>query len=390
MADMKSITRIFIIMASIFLQTSCISMDNSEIIDHYFQPRISNAFIYRVGDGYALKVVLSDFSEKANSIEKAKIIVDGKEIDYRTNEKGLETKIFTLKSEKNIKSYIEIKTVLGKNNPIILNRKLTIAPSVDFDLAQDIIQPNHYKYRSALVIGNSLYGDFNDRLSNPQNDAKDIAKTLRSLNFEVIEKVNLSATDMKEEIKAFSAKLKRSNEVRVFYYAGHGFELNNENYMLPIDGKGMDSVSLNDVLNSMGSYDNVLNITILDTCRNNFYSEKVNRSQKIRTFFAKRSLAQTNRQMMATRLKLDMMSSGTIKAFSTASSKPAYDGIGRNGIYTRFLIKHMKDSDISVETLLKLVSKEVQDETKDSRLYNEVQIPWVESSYIGNFSFATY
>jgi len=366
-------------------------MENSKIIDNYFQPKISDAFIYKVSGGYALKVILSDYSYKANMIKKANIIINNKDIKYSINEKGIETKPFKLKSEKNIKSRIEIETVLGTNNPIVLNKKLTIAPSIDFNLAQDIIQISNYQYRSALVIGNSRYNNARDRLKNPVNDAKDVANELKKLNFTVVEKFNLSATEMKKVINDFSEKLKNNDEVRVFYYSGHGFEVNNKNYMLPIDDRGVKSISLDDTLNTMGNYKNVLNIAILDTCRDNFFSKEVSNSKKLRDIFKKRGLVRINSKMDLDRVNFNIMSSGTIKAFSTASSKSAYDGIdGENGIYTRFLIKHLKNSNtLSVETLLKLVSKEVQDKTKDKIRYSEIQVPWVESSYIGSFSFST-
>ena len=89
--------------------------------------------------------------------------------------------------------------------------------------------------RLALVIGNSNY-DSIAKLANPVNDAKLIAKTLDSLDFEVI-----LATDLDEEnfmIKIIEFRNKRKNyDVGFVYYAGHGIQIDGENYLLPVNKK---------------------------------------------------------------------------------------------------------------------------------------------------------
>ena len=85
--------------------------------------------------------------------------------------------------------------------------------------------------RTALVIGNSNYKTA--PLKNPVNDARDMAKTLRGLNFDVIEKLNAGKRDMVLAIDEFYKRLKRA-DVGVFYFAGHGMQSHGVNYLIPV------------------------------------------------------------------------------------------------------------------------------------------------------------
>src|SRR5262249_15527264 len=85
--------------------------------------------------------------------------------------------------------------------------------------------------RVALVIGNSAYKD--GMLPNPVNDARDIARTLNGLGFEVIQTENQTQTEMKRAIRVFGEKL-RGGGVGLFYYAGHGVQVSGQNYMIPV------------------------------------------------------------------------------------------------------------------------------------------------------------
>ncbi len=85
--------------------------------------------------------------------------------------------------------------------------------------------------RLALVIGN---GDYTmSPLKNPPNDAKVIAEELKNLGFEVMSYTNLSQNEMKMKIREFGNKLASQKGVGLFYYAGHGLQLNGENYIVP-------------------------------------------------------------------------------------------------------------------------------------------------------------
>ena len=88
------------------------------------------------------------------------------------------------------------------------------------------------KSRTALVIGNGSYESA--QLRNPVNDARDITDALRSLGFTVIYKQNAKRRDMEKAIRTFGKKLRKHRGVGLFYYAGHGMQINGRNYLIPL------------------------------------------------------------------------------------------------------------------------------------------------------------
>ena len=92
-------------------------------------------------------------------------------------------------------------------------------------------QSDSQEKRLALVIGNSNYAE--GYLKNPINDAVLISKSLDSLHFDVILDTNLATRrDFIESIKKFGMRI-QEYDIAFIYYAGHGIQLNNENFMLP-------------------------------------------------------------------------------------------------------------------------------------------------------------
>jgi hypothetical protein len=94
--------------------------------------------------------------------------------------------------------------------------------------------------RLALVIGNSEYPADVGRLKNPHSDARGIAQALEAVGFEVILGLDLDAAQMNRMFRQFSVQLNGS-EVGLFYYSGHGFEVNGRNYIVPIDAHLSDA-----------------------------------------------------------------------------------------------------------------------------------------------------
>ena len=125
----------------------------------------------------------------------------------------------------------------------------------------------------ALVIGN---GDYKSApLKNPVNDAGDIADVLRKIRFTVILKINANQRSMENAIREFGKSLRKGG-VGLFYYAGHGIQVNNNNYLIPVDARietesdvKYEAVDAGRVLGKMEDAGNKLNIVILDACRDN-------------------------------------------------------------------------------------------------------------------------
>jgi hypothetical protein len=125
--------------------------------------------------------------------------------------------------------------------------------------------------RIALVIGNGNYAHATT-LRNPVNDAQDMSDSLERLGFDVFFYKDLDELAFTDVLSMFADTLK-SYEVGLFYYAGHGMELNGENYLIPVDAKlvkkghaNAECITLNEVLRILVT---PIKIVIIDACRDN-------------------------------------------------------------------------------------------------------------------------
>jgi len=220
----------------------------------------------------------------------------------------------------------------------------------------------------ALVIGNGAYVDAGE-LANPTNDADDIAAVLAKRDFSVIRKTDCTHKQMDTALKEFRAALKDS-EVGLFFFAGHGMQIDGENYLAAIDtdidtetDAKHSSLPLNRVIETMEKSNTATNIVVLDACRNNPYERKWQRSA------SQRGLAPV------------YAPKGTIIAYATSPGQVASDGKGRNGAYTAALLKHIDTPDLSLESMFKRVRNTLSAATGGK------QISWEHTSLAGEFFF---
>lgn len=217
--------------------------------------------------------------------------------------------------------------------------------------------------RVALVIGNAAYPTA--PLSNPVNDARDMASILRNNGFDVIELIDGNQKDMNRAISKFGQKL-TPDTVALFYYAGHGLQVKGKNYLVPIDAQisnersiSVESVDVDGLLDQLGTSD--VNVVILDACRNNPFERRF------------RSIGGGLAQMDAPK--------GSLIAYATSPGKTAADGDGRNGLFTQELLKQMQVPGLTIEQVFKYVRREVMRATQST------QVPWESSSMTGDFYF---
>jgi len=229
----------------------------------------------------------------------------------------------------------------------------------------DVADPNPAN-RIALIIGNSEYAV--SPLSNPGNDALDISDQLKQMGFNVSFLANADKKQMLEGIRQFGEDLQNKNSVGLFYYAGHGMQVNGRNFLIPVDADinlehqiEYEAVDVGRVLAAMESAQNLMNMVVLDACRDNPFKRSFRSSTK--------GLAQMDAP------------SGTFIAYSTAPGQVAQDGDGRNGIYTQNLLKHLNTPGLTVEEMFKRVRVGVMAET------GKQQVPWESSSLVGVFYF---
>jgi len=221
---------------------------------------------------------------------------------------------------------------------------------------------------TALVVGISNYPN-GGALKNPANDAADMAKALQDLGFSVISKIDCSVEDIDRAVDSFKDNL-NSNEVGLFYFAGHGMQIKGENYLNTIDTNFIDEISakhssfpLNQVIEVMDSCANRTNLIVLDACRNNPFVRAWNRGPE------QRGLASVYTPR------------GTLIAFATSPGELAGDGAGRNGSYTDALLRHINTPDIPVEDLFKRVRNTLNTITSGK------QTSWEHTSLSGDFYF---
>ena len=221
--------------------------------------------------------------------------------------------------------------------------------------------------RIALVIGNADYVYVN-KLNNPTNDANDIASILEKLGFKVIKLLNGTLNEIQAAVNTFLSELDEY-ATGLFYYAGHGMQIDGENYIVPIDcvfaDKGKTVVScygMNEYLKKISVYKGKTNICILDACRDNPFAN--------------------GRELYAGFSEFKNQPKGTIIAYSTSPDCTASDGTGSNGLYTQVLKDNMQIPNLKIEEMFKSVRIKVLE------LSNDTQISWEHSSLIGDFYFA--
>lgn len=178
------------------------------------------------------------------------------------------------------------------------------------------------------MIGNSAYIN-TVPLKNPTNDAEDVAARLSACGFSVAAKTDCTFEDMDRALKTFKRSLE-CNDVGLFFFAGHGMQIEGENYLAAVDADVSgeieakhSSLSLNRVIETMEKTTTLTNIIILDACRDNPYERAWHRS----------AIARGLAPVYAPK--------GTLIAFGTSPGQIAKDGSGRNGAYTAALLQHI-------------------------------------------------
>ena len=221
--------------------------------------------------------------------------------------------------------------------------------------------------RVALVIGNAAYPGA-AALANPVNDAQAMAGTLRRLGFSVTEVRNATQEQMQQAVAQVRAQLRGKQGIGLLFYAGHGVQLDQRNYMVPVDARlsraadvPTQALDVAQVIDAFKSAGNRMNIVVLDACRDNPFADKT----------AGRGLAPMDAP------------SGTFLAYATAPGHVAEDGDASagNGLYTGFLVKELQAPTARIEDVFKRVRLQVRQKSQGR------QIPWESTSLEEDFYF---
>jgi WD40 repeat protein len=257
-----------------------------------------------------------------------------------------------------------IKISVQNNQSVVTEKDIYVTCEPSAPLKDQ--KPNtDFNRRLALVIGNGNYAQAG-KLNNTLNDANAMASVLQELGFEVIKIIDGSYEQMKNGIYTFGDRIQDAN-VSLFYYAGHGLEVDGTNYLVPVDANiqsaldvKLKAIPLTGVIRTMEfANDEGLNMLILDACRNNPFP--------------------TGKRSGGSGLAQIQPPSGTLIAYATDPGSVASDGTDQaNGLYTGELVKQLR------------VSQRIEDIFMNTRnavekLSTGKQRPWEEARLKGVF-----
>src|SRR6476620_10040707 len=224
--------------------------------------------------------------------------------------------------------------------------------------------------RVALVIGNSSYRNV-AKLTNPANDAAAVAAMFKAAGFDAVDsKLNLTVSELRKTLRDFG-NTSRDADVAVVYYAGHGIELDGNNYLIPVDATLETDA---DVLDETLPLDRVLfavepakklRLVILDACRDNPFAKKMKRTIAARA--VGRGLA-----------KVEPSSPNTMIAFAAKAGSTASDGDSKNSPFATALVDHLAKPGLDLRKAFGFVRDDVLKAT------NNAQEPFVYGSLGGN------
>jgi len=222
----------------------------------------------------------------------------------------------------------------------------------------------------ALLIGNNNY--LGNELNNAVNDAEGIKEMFDKLGY----KTDIRTNFKRDDIAAIKENLKeniKNIEIGIFYFAGHAFEIDNKNYIAPIDcpfsSKEKSNctfycMTLDEIIEIFDKSTCQIKIIILDACRNNPFKG--------------------TRGIGACTLAPIKVTKGYIIAYSTSPGETALDnssGPTNHGVYASAFISHLEEKHLPVENFFKKVRETVYSLTEGK------QVSWEHTSLIGDFCF---
>ena len=232
--------------------------------------------------------------------------------------------------------------------------------------------------RVALVVGNNAYRAV-PALQKAVNDARAVAERLKAIGFEVIARENLDRRGTNQALNDFTARLDGA-EVALFYYAGHGVQLEGRNILLPVDvprPKTPDElvdegVDLGRVLERLADSRVRFVSLIIDACRDNPFPK------------------QGTRSIGGTRgLTIPAAPNGVYIVYSAGVNEQALDNLGPadrnpNSIFTRNLLPELGKPGLSFDGMIKQTRERVR---KQAATVGHQQNPAIYDQTTGDFYF---
>jgi Caspase domain len=209
--------------------------------------------------------------------------------------------------------------------------------------------------RVALVFGNSDYQNA-PRLTNPVNDASDVAAAFERLGFSVRLIENGTYDTMRRGLRDF-AEQAQGADVAVVYFAGHGIEIRDENWLIPVDAELHTDVSASEEAIGLTSLMPIvssarkLGLVILDSCRDNPFGRQMLMSQSSRTLSARGLVAVEP-------------PNSVLVVFAAKHGTTAEDGAGRNSPFTSALLRNLEVPGLEINYLFRNIHDDVYNATQ--------------------------
>jgi len=219
-----------------------------------------------------------------------------------------------------------------------------------------VITTNTYgQEKYALVIGNSDYTNFGT-LQNPVNDANDMKDVLENLGFIVDILLDGTLNQMENAAIRLRNRLSEAgnDSISFFYYAGHGLEMSGINYLIPADANIPDrnflrerAFSVQIMLDMLNDSRNSLNIVVLDACRDfpASWGRSLNRGLAV----------------------ISNPPANHIIMYATGAGNVANDGIGRNGLFTGYLLENLKQTELDINEIFRRTMGDVAESSNNQQ-----------------------
>ena len=216
--------------------------------------------------------------------------------------------------------------------------------------------------RMALLVGNGDYAVDELDLPNPANDVDALAPVLERNGFSVTTLTDGSGHDMRAAVTAFAEQAAGADTV-LFFYAGHGLQVGDDNYFVGADfaGGGVAGVQnsalrMSNVLDAFSDVDSALKVLIIDACRDAPFAVQ---------------------GQLRTGLRRSSGGTGTLIAYATDPGNIAFDGMGANSVFTAALLEHIETPGLDIRLMFGRVRQQVVLDSFGA------QVPWVEEAVIG-------
>ena len=239
----------------------------------------------------------------------------------------------------------------------------------------------------ALVVGNSLYRSV-PALTNPVNDAADVAESLRRLGFSVQHFTDLDYDGFRRALIDFGQAAKTADKA-VIFYAGHGVEIDGKNWLIPVDAEIKSEIDVYaeainlETLIDLSVLPKVIGLVVLDACRNNPFANASVEGRSLSTPSSPPPIGSAEKKPNPTPpgpakdatlpgtpaggLAPVDVTDNVLVAFSAAAGTTASDGDGRNSPYSGALLRYVEKPGLEINYLFRDVHDDVLKATRNNQ-----------------------